>query len=119
MIWGGNEDASNYKYFTGGGGLIYTFGWRRFQPLVKGEAGFASLSHPDNGTGHFHDTSHIWTLGGGVEYRIRGNWSTRVEYDYDFFPDFHNNITNQSHTLNPRGIVFGAAYRFGPSDSRF
>lgn len=69
MIIGGNQEASNFKYFTGGGGLIYTSGyWGRFQPLVKGEIGYASLTHPDNFTGHFHDSSHIWTLGGGVDY---------------------------------------------------
>ncbi len=120
MIWGGNDLASHYKYFTGGGGLVYTSGyWGRFQPFVKGEAGFASLTHPDNGTGHFHDTSNIWTLGGGVEYHIQRNWWAHVEYDYDFFPDFHSSITNQNNTLNPRGIDFGMTYRFGPSGSRF
>ena len=47
MVLGGNRGASNYKYFAGGGGLIYTsdyFG--RFQPFFKGEAGMASLTHP-------------------------------------------------------------------------
>jgi opacity protein-like surface antigen len=120
MIMGGNELASNYKYFAGGGGLIYTFGhWRRFQPFIKGEAGFASLSHPDNGTGHFHDTSNIWTLGGGAEYHTWRHLWTRVEYSYDFFPDFHSSITNQTHTLSPRGITFGETYRFGLPGTRF
>jgi len=120
MIVGGNQQASNYKYFSGGGGLAYTsdyFG--RFQPLIKAEAGFASLTHPSNFSGHFHDTRNTWTLGGGVEYHTAGNWWTRVEYDYDFFPSFHSSITNQNHTLNPRGFVFGETYRFGPSGSRF
>lgn len=54
MVVGGNANSSNYKYFTGGGGLVYTSDyWGRFQPLFKGEAGFASLTHPPNGTGHF------------------------------------------------------------------
>jgi len=123
MIWGGNNLASGnpgYKYFTGGGGLIYTSGyWGRFQPFVKGEAGFASLTHPDNGTGHFHDTSNIWTLGGGVEYHTYGNLWTHVGYSYDFFPNFHSSITNSNHALNPRGFTFGMTYRFGPYGSRF
>lgn len=120
MIVGGNQEASKFKYFAGGGGLIYTSDyWGRFQPYVKGEAGFASLTHPDNSTGHFHDTSNIWTLGGGVEYHTKGKFWTRVGYDYDFFPNFHSSITSQNHTLNPRGFTFGETYRFGASGSRF
>ncbi|HEY3628163.1 MAG TPA: outer membrane beta-barrel protein [Terracidiphilus sp.] len=119
MIVGGNQAASDYKYFTGGGGLVYTSDyWGRFQPLFKGEAGFASLSHPPNLSGHLHDTRTIWTFGAGVEYHTVGQWWTRVEYDYDFFPDFHG-TTGQNHTLNPRGIIFGETFRFGPSGSRF
>jgi opacity protein-like surface antigen len=119
MIVGGNQLASNFKYFAGGGGLVYTSGyWGRFQPLFKGEAGYASLSHPPNLSGHLHHTSNIWTLGGGVEYHTWGQLWTRVEYDYDFFPDFHGpHSTN--HSLNPRGITFGETFRFGPSGSRF
>lgn len=120
MIVGGNQLASGYKYFTGGGGLVYTSDyWGRFQPLFKGEIGYGSLTHPYNGTGHFHDSSYIWTAGGGVEYHTRGHWWTRVEYDYDYFPNFHSSITNENHTLNPRGFIFGETYRFGPSGTRF
>lgn len=120
MVLGGNQGASNYKYFAGGGGLIYTsdyFG--RFQPFFKGEAGMASLTHPPNSTGHLHQMSNIWTAGAGVEYHTSGKFWTRVEYTYDFFPDFHSSVSNQNHTLNPRGITFGETFRFGPTGSTF
>jgi opacity protein-like surface antigen len=120
MVVGGNSRASQYKYFTGGGGLIYTSDyWGRFQPFVKGEAGFASLSHPDNFTGHLHDTRNIWTLGGGFEYHNKGNWWTHVGYSYDFFTNFHSSVTGNNPSLNPRGFTFGESYRFGPSGSRY
>jgi opacity protein-like surface antigen len=120
MIIGGNNIAQDYKYFTGGGGLIYTSGyWGRFQPFGKGEAGFASLSQPGNGTGHMHQSSNIWTLGGGFEYHTWKSMWTRVEYDYDFFPNFHSSVTGQNHTLNPRGFIFGETWRFGPNGSKF
>jgi len=120
MIWGGNDLASDYKYFAGGGGLIYTSGyWGRFQPFIKGEIGFGSLSHPPNDTGHLHDTRHIWVAGGGFEYHTWNHLWTKVEYSYDFFPDFHSSITNQNHTLNPRGITFGETYRFGRTGTRY
>jgi opacity protein-like surface antigen len=120
MIGGGNQLASAYKYFAGEGGLVYTSDYYgRFQPLIKGETGFGSLTHPSNSTGHLHDTRNTWTIGGGVEYHTWGNLWTRVEYDYDFFPNFHSSITNLNHTLNPRGITFGETIRFGSSGSRF
>src|SRR5262245_28362767 len=48
VIWGGNDFAQHFKYVEGGGGLVWVsdyFG--RFQPLLKGEIGFGSLTHPD------------------------------------------------------------------------
>ncbi|MGC1421285.1 MAG: outer membrane beta-barrel protein [Terracidiphilus sp.] len=118
MIVGGN--TSNYKYFTGGGGLIYTSDyWGRFQPFFKGEAGYASLSHPPNASGHLHDTRNIWTVGAGVEYHTYKHLWTRVEYSYDFFPNFHSSVTGQNNTLNPRGFTFGETYRFGAAGTRY
>ena len=120
MVVGGNRFASNYKYFAGGGGLVYTSDYYgRFQPLFKAEAGFASLTHPGNGSGHFHATSNVWSFGGGVEYHTWGQLWTRVEYTYDFFPNFHSGITNQNHSLNPRGFTFGETFRFGPTGSSY
>ena len=115
MIIGGNQAASHYKLFIGEGGLMCTMGyWGRFQPIYKGELGFASLSQPGNGTGHFHSNYSTWALGGGVEYHTWGHWWTRVDYTYDAIPNFRG-TTGLNHTLNPRGITFGETYRFGPS----
>ena len=120
MILGGSPIASHYKLFIGEGGLMCTTGyWGRFQPISKGELGFASLTQPGNGTGHFHSTYATWSVGGGVEYHMKGHWWTRVEYTFDNIPHFHSAATNQNHTLNPRGISFGATYRFGESGTRF
>ena len=120
MIIGGNDAASNYKLFVGEGGLSCTMGyWGRFQPLYKGEVGFASLSQPGNGTGHHHDTYGTWSAGIGVEYHTAGHWWAHVDYTYEGIPNFHSSVTNKNHTLNPRGITFGATYRFGASGTRF
>jgi opacity protein-like surface antigen len=119
MILGGNQTASHYKLFVGEGGLMCTTGyWGRFQPISKGELGFASLSSP-NGTSHLHSTHTTWSVGGGVEYHTGGHWWTRVEYTYDNLLHFHSSVTNEFHTLNPRGITFGETYRFGESGTRF
>jgi hypothetical protein len=120
MIVGGNSHASNYKLFIGEGGLVCTMGyWGRLQPIYKGQLGYASFTHPDNGTGHFHDDYWTWSVGGGIEYHIAGHWWARADYTYEGIPDFHSSISGQNHTLNPRGISFGATYRFGPQGTRF
>src|SRR3954452_18786337 len=120
MILAGNQRASKYKLFIGEGGLICTVGaWDRVHPIFKAELGFASLSQPGNGTGHFHSTYQTWSVGGGAEFRMRENWWTRVEYTYDALPNFHSSITNKNHTLNPRGISIGVTYRFGARKARF
>jgi hypothetical protein len=120
MIIGGNDRASHYKLFVGEGGLMCTMGyWGRFQPIYKGEVGFASLTQPGNGTGHLHSTYRTWAIGGGVEYHTGGHWWTRVDYTYDAIPEFHSLVSNQNHTLNPRGISFGETYRFGAAGTSF
>jgi polysaccharide export outer membrane protein len=120
MILGGNQTASNYKLFVGEGGLICTVGaWDRVQPIYKAELGFASLTRSGNDTRHLHATYGTWSLGGGVEFHMRENWWTRVEYTYDALPNFHSSITNKNHTLNPRGISLGVTYRFGAERTRF
>ena len=120
MIVGGNSAASNYKLFIGEGGLQCTMGyWGRFQPIYKGQIGFASLTQPGNGTGHLHDTYRTWSIGGGGEYHMWGHWWTRVDYTYEAIADFHSSISHQNHTLNPRGFSFGETYRFGDAGTRF
>ena len=120
MVIGGGQEGPSYKYFAGGGGPEYISDyWGRFQPILKGEIGYASLTHPTNGTGHLHHSSYIWSAGGGVEYHTWGNLWTRVEYSYDFFPNFHSSATGQNHTLNPHGFTIGETFRFGPTGSRF
>jgi hypothetical protein len=119
MVVGGNQIASNYKLFVGEGGVMCTMGyWGRLQPIYKAELGFASLSQPGNGSGHLHGTYGTWAIGGGGEYHMWGHWWTRVEYTYENLPNFRG-ITGKDHTLNPRGIAFGATYRFGDSGTRF
>jgi hypothetical protein len=122
MMWGGNKPAQHYKYYVGEGGLFFIDDhWLSdllelpsnvVQPFVKAELGFGSLSQPGNGTLQYQYTSNTWALGGGVEIRNRRWLWTRVDYTYDGFPHFHSSITNQYHTLNPRGITFGETVRF-------
>ncbi len=119
MIWGGNDAASGYKLFIGEGGLMCTMSyWGRLQPIFKGELGFASLSRPGNDPAAKHGTYSTWAAGGGLEYHIKGHWWTRVDYTYEGLMDFRG-PNGEYNTLNPRGIAFGATYRFGKQGTRF
>jgi opacity protein-like surface antigen len=120
MIVGGNSNASDYKLFIGEGGLMCTMGyWGRFQPIFKGEMGYASFSQPPGNTVKLHSGYWTWCLGGGVEYHVAGHWWTRVDYTYENLPDFFSSQSGKYHTLNPRGVAFGATYRFGAAGTRF
>lgn len=116
MIAGGNtaDRADEYKYFSGDGGLIYTYHrWHNIQPFVKAEAGFASLSFPHRTAATYtHDTRTTWAMGAGFEYRLVGHIWAHADYTYDNFPDFYSTVTGQHHTLNPNGISVGASYHF-------
>ena len=118
MIVGGNlPEVSRYKLFVGEGGLMCTMGyWGRFQPIFKGEAGFASLSQPVPGI--THAMYGTWAVGGGGEYHVKGHWWARADYTYEGFPNVRG-ITGKPHTLNPRGVAFGATYRFGEAGTKF
>lgn len=112
MIAGGSRPSSQFKYFVGEGGLMYTYlHWRKFNPYAKAEMGFGSLTypHPANIT-QGHDTRTTWALGGGVEYHAWRHVWTRFDYTYDGFPHFYSTVTGQYHTLNPSGIAVGATY---------
>ncbi|HWT64707.1 MAG TPA: outer membrane beta-barrel protein [Terracidiphilus sp.] len=113
MIAGGTN-ADQYKYFSGDGGLIYTYHrWRNVAPFVKAEAGFASLSFPHTATATYtHDTRTTWAMGAGFEYKVVGHIWAHADYTYDNFPNFYSTVTGQHHSLNPNGIAVGATYHF-------
>ena len=50
----------------------------------------------------------------GADTRFYESLWLRVNYEYQFWPDFFNH-----HTLNPHGWDFGVAYDFGASGDRF
>ena len=113
MIVGGRIPNPSYKYFVGEGGVIYTYHrWRTIRPFVKGEIGYASLSFPRTGLSYSHQDERTWSVGGGGEYRTYKRLWTRVDYTYDFFPNFYSLISGEFHTLNPNGITFGETYHF-------
>ena len=87
---------------SGGGRFFITHG--KFVPYVKGEIGFGSIDFPFHHN-YSHDTMTLYTIGGGLDYKLTHRISLRGEYEYQLWPDFLGK------GLNPHGVNIGAAYR--------
>lgn len=62
------------------GRVGYSFG--RFMPYVTGGAAFGDIKTSIPTVGSASETKTGWTVGGGVEAKIRGPWSAKLEYLY-------------------------------------
>lgn len=58
--------------------------------------------------------------GATLNYRIRGPWSVRADYEYQVWPNFvgisgyvNGQLVSHSHPLSPNGVSFGVAYTLG------
>ncbi|HEV7217848.1 MAG TPA: outer membrane beta-barrel protein [Terriglobales bacterium] len=94
------------------GGVIYTTHfYRRFHPYAKFLVGDGSLDFKAtdaNFPNYSHDTRLIYSPSGGADTRLHESLWLRVNYEYQFWPDFFNH-----HTMNPRGWDIGLSYDFG------
>jgi hypothetical protein len=67
-------------------GPRYHFNIGRFQPYIKGLAGFGNFSFP---YGYAHGTYGIVAGGGGVDYRLSRRWSVRLaDIEFQHWPQF-------------------------------
>ena len=87
------------------GGVIYTTHfYRRFHPYAKFLFGDGSIDFtvaPD----YSHDTRSMYVPAAGADTRFYKSLWLRVNYEYQFWPDFFNH-----HAFNPHGWDFGVAY---------
>ena len=56
------------------------YAWDRVMPYVTGGAAFGDIEANQLGFAGVHDTKVGWTVGGGVEAALIGNWTAKVEY---------------------------------------
>jgi outer membrane immunogenic protein len=73
-------DTHNDWLATLRGRLGYAAG--NFMPYVTGGAAFGNIKTSVAGIGDTNTTKAGWTAGGGVEAKIAGPWSAKVEYLY-------------------------------------
>ena len=58
------------------------YAWDRFLPYFTGGVAFGNVDANRTGFAGSSDTNVGWTIGGGVEGVIVGNWTAKVEYLY-------------------------------------
>ncbi|MGH6831174.1 MAG: outer membrane protein, partial [Methylocella sp.] len=89
---------------------------------ATGGAEFASFDTSVRGFPGFDQTSTTrtgWTIGGGIEYALTGNWSIRAEYRYADFGHFAVATpltfgfgSSVNHHLTENAVRAGFSYKF-------
>jgi len=100
----------------GQAGLMYS--WRhvkQIQPYAKALWGYGSIDRTLY-RAKGHDSRTITVVGGGFEHSFARVIRTRVDYEYQFWPDFWKASTPWQ-ALTPSGFTFGFLYDFGASSS--
>jgi outer membrane immunogenic protein len=121
--FGGDADLSSKVEWLGTVTGRIGYAHDRFLFYVKGGAAFAhdqfTVAFGDSSTDD--QTRWGWTIGGGLEFALVGNWTAKLEYNYmDFGSDTASffggeerfDIDQQIHV-----VKFGLNYRFGGSDA--
>jgi outer membrane immunogenic protein len=100
---------------TARGRLGYSFD--RFMPYVTGGLAMGDIEARLGGTPVSDDTNVGWTIGGGVEFAIAGNWTAKAEYLYVDLGDFNCGIA--CGVANPDNVSFRTHLLRGGVNVRF
>lgn len=95
-------------------GATYTLddfhGIRLYAKLLSG------LGNADYLTGlpprRYNQSRTVTSFGGGLEYLVYRRIWVRLDYEYQYFPDFFYVDTPKQAPLDPQGFTVGAVYRF-------
>jgi opacity protein-like surface antigen len=100
------------------GGVIYSWPrYRIFRPYAKFMMGYGNADNENTNYTppvYWHDSRTITTMGGGVNYRISRNIWVRVDYEYQFWPNYWKRYPTDQNggKLTPEGFTVGAMYHF-------
>ena len=91
-------------------GVIYKFRpLYGVRPFVKALGGIGEIDFPHINPLYTSENSGVYTLGGGVEYKVWRAVFVRGQYEYQSWPGFRSG----SQSLNPDGFSIGATYYLG------
>jgi opacity protein-like surface antigen len=100
------------------GGVSYSWPrYRRLRPYAKFMMGYGNADGENTTTTpvtHYHDSRTITSTGGGINYRVFRNIWARVDYEYQFWPNYWKRYPTDQHgaNLTPTGFTVGAMYHF-------
>jgi hypothetical protein len=96
------RQTANVHVETYMGGPRYHFNFGRFQPYAKGLAGIGYFNFPYN---YAHGSYLVVAPGGGIDYRLNRRWSARVDFEYQYWPQFTYGA------MSSGGVTTGVRYR--------
>jgi hypothetical protein len=103
-----------------GGGATYTLlNLGPFRPYAKLIFGLGNADYLISPTRRYNQQRTLTCFGGGFDVKAyRAVW-VRVDYEYQYFPDFFKGTKAKplSAPLDPQGFTLGAVYHFGRKDS--
>jgi outer membrane immunogenic protein len=98
------------------------YAWDGFLLYVKGGAAFAHDKYDESYDGDFltaEGTRWGWTVGGGLEFAVTGNWTAKLEYSYIDLGTVVVALRGVSYAFDDdvgqtiQAVKFGPNYRFG------
>jgi opacity protein-like surface antigen len=106
LSFGGFDGVTESTYLIG---PRYRFAKRaRLQPYAQALFGVGHIHYPfEIGDANYFALAPA----GGISYRLRGQWSLRAEYEYQFWLNSPGYSNQPSHQLRPNGFNLGVAYR--------
>jgi outer membrane immunogenic protein len=112
---GGNCSTSNSWLSTVRGRIGYGFG--HFMPYVTGGLAAGDIRAAAPGFAGGTAVNPGWTLGGGVEFALPGNWTAKAEYLHVDLGSFNctgcSALPNDNVSLSQNVFRAGVNYRFG------
>ncbi len=104
----GETAYGSLKEQTFQGGIIYRYHpVFKVRPFVQAQGGIGKIDFPSTNVLYTSETSPLFSLGGGIEYRAWRSVYLRGQYEYQHWTSFR---AGSGISLNPSGVILGATY---------
>ncbi len=108
------QDKDGIREEVGSAGAIYSpYDFHKVHPYVKFLLGYGNVDYPTT-AGPYHQSRTVYTVGGGASYPLFAGLSARIDYEYQFWPNFWVKppTFTTGASLTPYGFAVGADYQF-------